>query len=246
MFNFDKRIWYVLIAIIAIKALVPYLTNTNVLLSLLLSLPGVLVAISFHEYAHAYAADKLGDETPRQQGRLNLNPLSHIDPIGFIMLVFAGFGWGKPVQINPRNFNRDISMSKAEAIVAAAGPIMNFMLAIAFTIISCIIPKFFMDFYYSQIGIITSRIIDYSIIINLGLGIFNLIPLPPLDGSKILNNFLPYNARIWFESHEQIFYIIFVVLWVTGLAGEIISPLIGVTYKGLVQLGMKLFGLLRG
>ena len=105
MFNFDKRVWYIVIAIIAIRFLLPYLTNTNALLSLLISLPAVLIAITFHEYAHAFAADKLGDDTPRQQGRLNLNPLSHIDPIGFIMLIFAGFGWGKPVQINPRNFN---------------------------------------------------------------------------------------------------------------------------------------------
>ena len=94
MFNFDKRVWYIVIAIIAIRFLLPYLTNTNALLSLLISLPAVLIAITFHEYAHAFAADKLGDDTPRQQGRLNLNPLSHIDPIGFIMLIFAGFGWG--------------------------------------------------------------------------------------------------------------------------------------------------------
>ena len=137
-------------------------------------------------------------------------------------------------------------MTKAEAIVAAAGPIMNFILAILFTIISCIIPKFFMDFYCSQIGMITMSIINISIIINLGLGIFNLIPLPPLDGSKILNNFLSYNAREWFANHEQIFYIIFVVLWVTGIAGGIISPLINGAYSGLSYLGMKAFGLLGG
>ena len=94
MFNFDKRVWYIVIAIIAIRFLLPYLTNTNALLSLLISLPAVLIAITFHEYAHAFAADKLGDDTPRQQGRLNLNPLSHLDPIGFLKLIFAGFGWG--------------------------------------------------------------------------------------------------------------------------------------------------------
>ena len=120
MFTFDKRFLYIIMAIIIIRGLMPYFTDVNMLIGLLISLPAVLIAITFHEFAHAYAADKLGDETPRQQGRLNLNPLSHIDPIGFILLIFAGFGWGKPVQINPRNFNRDMPMKKAEAIVAAA------------------------------------------------------------------------------------------------------------------------------
>ena len=208
MFTFDKRFLYIIMAIIIIRGLMPYFTDVNMLIGLLISLPAVLIAITFHEFAHAYAADKLGDETPRQQGRLNLNPLSHIDPIGFILLIFAGFGWGKPVQINPRNFNRDMPMKKAEAIVAAAGPIMNFILAILFTIINLSIIKFFNGFYNLQIGMITVGIIENCVIVNLGLGIFNLIPLPPLDGSKILSNFLPYKAREWFESREQIFYII--------------------------------------
>ena len=147
MFTFDKRFLYIIMAIIIIRGLMPYFTDVNMLIGLLMSLPAVLIAITFHEFAHAYAADKLGDETPRQQGRLNLIPLSHIDPIGFILLIFAGFGWGKPVQINPRNFNRDMPMKKAEAIVAAAGPIMNFILAILFTIINLSIIKFFNGFY---------------------------------------------------------------------------------------------------
>ena len=236
MFTFDKRFLYIIMAIIIIRGLMPYFTDVNMLIGLLISLPAVLIAITFHEFAHAYAADKLGDETPRQQGRLNLNPLSHIDPIGFILLIFAGFGWGKPVQINPRNFNRDMPMKKAEAIVAAAGPIMNFILAILFTIINLSIIKFFNGFYNLQIGMIT-----VGIIVNLGLGIFNLIPLPPLDGSKILSNFLPYKAREWFESREQIFYIIFVAIWVTGLAGTIISPLINEAYRGLTYIMAKMF-----
>ena len=156
-------------------------------------------------------------------------------------MIFAGFGWGKPVQINPRNFNRDMPMKKAEAIVAAAGPIMNFILAILFTIINLSIIKFFNGFYNLQIGMITVGIIENCVIVNLGLGIFNLIPLPPLDGSKILSNFLPYKAREWFESREQIFYIIFVAIWVTGLAGTIISPLINETYRGLTYIMAKMF-----
>lgn len=120
----DKRILYIVLGLFIVSNLAGLLSNTNALLSLLISLPAVLIAITFHEYAHAWAADRLGDDTPRRQGRLSLNPFSHLDPIGTVMLVFAGFGWGKPVEIDSRNFNRNIKMSVAEAIVAAAGPLM--------------------------------------------------------------------------------------------------------------------------
>ena len=241
MFNFDKRVWYIVIAIIAIRFLLPYLTNTNALLSLLISLPAVLIAITFHEYAHAFAADKLGDDTPRQQGRLNLNPLSHIDPIGFIMLIFAGFGWGKPVQINPRNFNRDISMTKAEAIVAAAGPIMNILLAFVIAIIFYALQVFATGFAIgTQTGMIIMTMLQYAVIVNVGLGVFNLIPLPPLDGSKVLMGFLPYNAKRWFEDHEKVFYIIFLVIWITPIASLIISPAIFTSITQLTKLFLPL------
>lgn len=131
----DKKIIYIILAIVAGYSMIGLLSNTNALLSLLYSIPGVLIAITFHEFAHAFAADKLGDDTPRLQGRLSLNPLAHLDPIGSLMLLFARVGWGKPVQINPTNFNRTISMSKGEAIVSAAGPIMNFILAIIFCVV---------------------------------------------------------------------------------------------------------------
>src|SRR5574344_1008614 len=124
-FNIDKRYLYIALAILVIFSLVNYINNPNELLALVLTLPGVIIAITFHEFAHAWMADRLGDNTPREQGRLNLNPLSHLDPFGFIMLVFVHFGWGKPVDINPRNFNRDKSMSAQEAMVAFAGPLTN-------------------------------------------------------------------------------------------------------------------------
>lgn len=213
------------------------------LYSLVLTLPAVLIAITFHEYAHAFAADKLGDDTPRRQGRLTLNPLAHLDPIGSIMLVFAGFGWGKPVEINPRNFNRTVSMPKGEAIVSIAGPLMNFLLAIVFSIIFFVIGKFAPTFVFTKLGMIILTLIQTTVIINIGLGVFNLIPLPPLDGSKVLNSFLPYNARNWFINHSQIFYIIFVVLWITGIAGDIISPIINWVYQGITSLVALLFGI---
>ena len=139
---FDKRTLYIIMAIMVLWGLSSYLTNVNALLGLLYTIPGVLIAITFHEFAHAKVADMLGDDTPRREGRISLNPLAHIDPIGFIMLLFAGFGWGKPVNVNPRNYNRDITVEKADAIVSIAGPAMNMILAIVFTIIYFTVYKF--------------------------------------------------------------------------------------------------------
>lgn len=254
MFNFDKRSLYIVLGIIVLWNLAGYINNPNSLLSLVLSLPAVIIAMTFHEFAHAFAADKLGDDTPRREGRLTLNPLKHIEPVGFIMLVFAKFGWGRPVQINPSRFKKNISVSKGEAIVSFAGPLMNFLLAIIFTIITCITLKTTNSsivFIGNQMGLMVTdqtikivlQILISIITINLGLGLFNLIPLPPLDGSKIIMPFLPLKAKQFFINNEQIFYIIFVVIWITGLAGVIISPILDVVGTGILKLGLSAFGL---
>ena len=233
-YSFDKKYIYAILAILAVSVLVQY--SSNQLLGLLYSLPGILIAISFHEYAHALAAVKLGDETPRNQGRLTLNPLNHIDPVGFILLLFAGFGWGKPVQTNPSRYNRNIDMAKGEAIVSFAGPAMNFFLAIIFSIVTALVMKYAsIGFAISNLGIVLITVLQDIVIVNVGLGVFNLIPLPPLDGSKILKNFLSFNTRRKFEENEHFFYIIFLALWITGLAGTIISPAINYIYKGITK-----------
>lgn len=243
MFNIDKRVIYVVIAILAISTIVGYAQNPMELLALLLTLPGVIIAITFHEFAHAFAADKLGDDTPRLQGRLNLNPLSHVDPIGFLMLIFVHFGWGKPVQINPRNFNRKRSMSAQEAIVSLAGPLMNIVIAFILTIVLFLVATFAKSFVATTAGGLVLLTIQMAISVNIGLGVFNLVPLPPLDGSKILMHFLPYNAREWFINNKQIFYIIFLVLWVTNLVSYIISPVINFVSTGIYSLVAAIFGL---
>lgn len=240
---FDRRALYIVVAIFVVFSLVSLLSNEGALLTLLLSIPGVLIAITFHEYAHAFAADRLGDDTPRRQGRLSLNPFFHLDPIGSLMLIFAGFGWGKPVEINPRNFNRTMSMEKAQALVSFAGPLMNFILTIVFTIIYCAMYKFAYGFIHTQIGNIIYIMVQLAAQINLGLGIFNLIPLPPLDGSKILGIFLPYNAKVWFENNMNMFYLVFLLLWITGLAGAIISPIISLVDSGITSLVAMMFGI---
>lgn len=244
MFSFDKRYLYIFVAIMVVYNLIGYAQSPSRLLSLVLALPAVIVAMTFHEFAHAFAADRLGDETPRNQGRVTLNPLKHIEPIGFVMLLFVGFGWGRPVQINPTRFKRDISMSKGEAIVSFAGPLMNLILAVIFTFILGLVFKFDLlvniSSTYSSIIII---LLYQMIFMNIGLGVFNLIPLPPLDGSKVLRHFMGTKAQMWFDRNQYIFYIIFIAIWVLGIAGVIISPIIEIIAKGIMLLVSKTLGI---
>ena len=242
-FNFDKKTLYIIIGILVLLSLASY--GTDGIFNLVLSVPAVLLAITVHEFGHAFAAYKLGDDTPLRQGRLSLNPFDHVDPLGLAMLLFAHIGWGKPVEIDPRNYNRNISVEKADAIVSFAGPLMNFITAIVFALIYCAIMKFAgAVFVMSKIGIIIVSILIYIITMNIGLGVFNLIPLPPLDGSKIFFPILPRNAKIWFIDNQQIFYFIFLIIWITGIAGRLISPLIDSMTEGILGLAMRIFGLL--
>ena len=239
-FNFDKKTLYIIIGILVVLSLASY--GTAGIFDLVLSVPAVLLAITVHEFGHAFAAYKLGDDTPLRQGRLSLNPFDHVDPLGLAMLLFAHIGWGKPVQIDPRNYNRNISVEKADAIVSFAGPLMNFITAIIFALIYCAIVKFAgAVFVMSKIGIIIISIIIYIITMNIGLGVFNLIPLPPLDGSKIFLPILPHNAKSWFIEHEQTFYFIFLIIWITGIAGKLISPIIGWMTNQILGLAMTIF-----
>lgn len=235
-FGIDKRTLYILLGILAVFTIINL--GTNGILGLLLEIPGVLIALTFHEFAHAFAADKLGDDTPRMQGRLNLNPLSHTDWFGMIMLVVAGFGWGKPVQINRRNFsNNKISSSAAEAIVAIAGPIMNFIVAFIFTIIFFVLLAFAPGFLMALKGTAYTIILN-TILINISLGLFNLIPVPPLDGSKVLIHFLPYNAKQWFENNQYTFYIVllflvFIRINGASLISQVLTPAISGIFSGM-------------
>lgn len=241
-FNIDKRTLYIIIGILVVISLMSY--GTSGIFSLILSIPAVLLAITVHEFGHAFAAYKLGDDTPVRQGRLSLNPFDHIDPLGIAMLLFAHIGWGKPVEIDPRNYNRNISVEKADAIVSLAGPLMNFITAVIFALIYCAIIKFVgVGVLMSNIGSIIIAIIASIITMNIGLGVFNLIPLPPLDGSKIFLPILPRNAKIWFINNQQIFYFIFLIIWITGIAGNLISPIIDTMTSGILKLAMTIFGL---
>ena len=242
MFNVDKKYLYITLGIIILWNVVQRFQSPASLLSLVLTLPAVIIAMTFHEYAHAFVADKLGDDTPRKQGRLTLNPLKHIEPVGFFLLLFAGFGWGRPVEINTNRFNKNMDKSKGEAIVSFAGPLMNIILAIVSAFIVGSILKFNLlnKMQYAEIVVIFMMQLLY---INLGLGIFNLIPLPPLDGSKILRHFLPYNSKVWFDNNQYIFYIAFIIIWVLGLASYIVSPVISFLGKWILEFVYIILGL---
>ena len=241
-YGIDKKTLYIVAGILVIISLFSY--GTDGIIDLLLSVPAVLIAITVHEFGHAFAAYKLGDDTPVRQGRLSLNPFDHIDPLGIAMLLFAHIGWGKPVEIDPRNYNRNISVEKADAIVSFAGPLMNFITALIFALIYCAIIKFAkITFITTTVGSVIMTMVAYIITMNIGLGVFNLIPLPPLDGSKVILPFLPQKAKSWFVNNEQIFYIVFVVLWITNLAGYIITPAITGVSSGILGLAKLIFRL---
>jgi Zn-dependent protease len=244
MFNFglDKRTIYIILAVIICYNILTL--GTNGVISILLTLPGVLIALSFHEFAHAWMAVKLGDETPKMQGRLSVDPLKHVDLFGMLMLVFCHIGWGKPVEINSNNFKSKYR-NNGEALVALAGPVMNFILALILSIVLGAMYKFTgYGFYSSTFGQVIESMIYYAIIMNVGLGVFNLIPLPPLDGSKIFIRFMPYKVRNFIYNNEQWFYILFLALWITGLASIIISPIINVIVNLLLKIMTFLFGLI--
>lgn len=234
-YGLDRKTLYIILAVLVIASIGSM--STGEWLSILLTLPAVIIAITFHEFAHAFAADKLGDTTPRNQGRLTLNPLSHLDPVGFVLLMFAHVGWGKPVQINPNNFTSNKSRSACEAIVSLAGPLMNFVIAIVLTLVGVLMANFApITFTASVAGNIIITLIYITITVNIGLGVFNLIPLPPLDGEKIFRHILPYRAQEWLDRNAQTLNLIFVVLWITGLLGTVVSPIIGVIENGIFWL----------
>ena len=193
----------------------------------------ILLILPLHEFAHAWTAHKLGDDTASYQGRLTLNPLAHVDPIGALLLLLTGFGWAKPVPIDPTRFNRKHSIRFGMAVTAAAGPISNLlaaavgMIVLRFYTISSIYQQYLQDYIsleaVSNAPEIAYNFIYYFVIINIGLAVFNLIPVPPLDGSKIIGYVTPVSVDRWFARNQQIVRIVFLVLVFTGLLGYPLS-----------------------
>lgn len=217
----DRKTLYIILAVLVIISLAN--AGSGFWIETILTIPAVIIAMTFHEFAHAWTANHFGDTTPKAQGRLTLNPASHLDPFGFVLLLFAGVGWGRPVMINPNNFTSNKSRTTCEALVSLAGPLMNFILAIIFTVIYYLLGT--IGATTGIMGTITLFVL-YTICINIGLGVFNLIPLPPLDGEKIFRNILPYNAIQWLDNNSNTLQLVFMILWITGLLGYIVTPVV--------------------
>ncbi|MGI6434903.1 MAG: site-2 protease family protein [Syntrophomonadaceae bacterium] len=203
----------------------------NTLTDYLIFLPAILIAITFHEYAHGWVAYVLGDDTPRLQGRLTINPLPHIDWVGFFMLLIFHFGWAKPVQINPNNF-KNVSFKQGMMLVSLAGPGMNMLLAL----LGLILIRLLIPFHGSEGFDIALQLLEPLVTINIILAAFNLIPLPPLDGSKILAGLLPDVGTRFIYALEQYGVVILLLLIMTGLASKIFLPVAGFLYQVLYAL----------
>ena len=190
----------------------------------------IFAILPVHEFAHAWAAQKMGDNTARNLGRLTLNPLAHLDIFGAIVLMLFGFGWAKPVPENPRNFN---NYKKGRVLVSLAGPLSNVICAAIGVFVMKVIsylPISFEVFYYVYLAI------DVFIQINLGLAVFNLLPIPPLDGYNIFSTILPFKVLQFVAKNKQVIYIVFVVLMFSGILSVPLSFLINLMYQGIYYL----------
>lgn len=188
----------------------------------ILTLPGIIIALAFHEFAHAWMSNKLGDPTPRMQGRLTINPLAHVDLLGFVCLLICGFGWGKPVMINPYYYKK---RRRDELLVALAGVVMNLILAIIFSF-----PTKLVYGLYAQTGSglmeIIYFVLMYTVQINLCLMIFNLIPVPPLDGWGILTQLVDLEKYRWYNTVYQYGGWILLIMIILNITDIILMPCI--------------------
>ena len=212
------------------------------IISFLLSVPIIILILSVHEYAHGVVAKKLGDPTAESLGRLTLNPIKHIDPIGFVMFLIVGVGYAKPVPINSRYFKQP---KRDMAIVGAAGPLANLAMALIFTFLIKLM-FLLVPFLPSTLPAWTPTALSYlynilylGVFYNLAFMLFNLIPVPPLDGSRILYAFLPMKALIWFQRYEQ--YVFWGVLGAFLIFSFLNINIISIIVRFIMQLLFKLF-----
>lgn len=201
---------------------------------MLVMLPGMVIGFSFHEFGHAISSYRLGDPTPKIDGRVSLNPVAHVDPMGLIALIFCGFGWGKPVMIDPRYYKNP---RRDEMIVSFAGVFNNLILAIFLTFI---LKQMLRAMPYASIsldspGNIAVSIVFYAIFINLVLMVFNLMPIPPLDGFGILTQIFDLRRYSWYDKFYGSGMLILLILLVTNLIDKILTPAVNGMFNLLIN-----------
>ena len=194
------------------------------IIQLLLSLPIILLSLSLHETAHAIAANKLGDPTAKNLGRITLNPIKHLDPIGFICMVLCGFGWANPVPINSRYFKKP---RRDMAISAAAGPVSNVLLAFIFALLLRIsyevLPGMITTENALELANIWVTFLSIGVSLNITLAVFNLLPVPPLDGSRMLYVFLPPKQYFGVMKYERYISLGIMLLLLIGVLDPVLS-----------------------
>ena len=199
------------------------------ILGRLIILPGIIIGLSFHEFAHAKASSVLGDPTPRLQGRVSLNPVSHIDPVGFLLLLLIGFGWGRPVQIDPRYYKH---RRRDELIVSLAGVTMNLLIAVLTAGIMRLAYEAGSPFLFgTSAGGILWSVLQSAVSINLVLMFFNLIPLPPLDGFGIITQIFRLDRKPWYGRFYQLGPMFLMIIILFHLTSYVISPAGSWTYS---------------
>lgn len=203
--------------------------------SILINVPITLIALTVHEFAHGWVSTKLGDPTPRMQGRLTFNPLAHLDLVGTILMIITGFGWAKPVSVDPRYYK---DTKKGMALTAAAGPLSNLILAfiamLIATVFMLINRKFALGFETAEQ--MTMDIAFIFAVRNLCFMVFNIIPIPPLDGAKVLGMFLPNRTYYKMLQYERYFMILIMLLSLTGVFSTVIGTGVNIVMNGILKL----------
>jgi len=214
--------------------------------AMMFRIPAIIIALSIHEFAHGYAAYKLGDSTAKLDGRLTLNPLRHLDPIGMILIILVGFGWAKPVMVNPYNFK---NAKQDMAIVSLAGPLSNFILGFFVMLLFVALTIPFPNALTIQSGFIAFvgpmgiflEFLQVLTLLNIMLGVFNLLPIPPLDGSKLFSIILPDHLYFRYINFRYGMLIMVALIFSGALAG-ILFPLLLSIFHAYMNVAVWLLG----
>lgn len=210
--------------------------------TLLINVPITLIALTLHELAHGWVSGKLGDPTPKRDGRMTLNPMAHLDLVGTLLMILTGFGWARPVMVNPMYYK---DRKKGMALVGIAGPITNVLLAFAGMMLYALSLVVCFKLGISQTAVNTvSYIAQLFVVRNLCFAVFNLIPIPPLDGSRVASMFLPDNAYYKLMQLERYSMLIIMVLSLTGVFDSIIGTGVNLLYNGMARVAGRLIELI--